>query len=428
MRAVELFCGSGGMSFGLAQAGIKIVQAYDNSKVAVENYNHNVGSHADEADLSDLLGVIPAIMQLAPDIVCGGPPCQDYSNAGKKLEGKNARLTLAYATIIAAVRPQWFLMENVVPALGSENWAQAKTILSRAGYGISETRIDCSWYGVPQARRRAIVIGRLGERDHFIAAAVHAARSDEQMTPRRYFSRTEGRNKDFPFPVSHRYQDFQLVLKGHLYSRPFRDGRGVRSIDEPATTVTRTSSERPTKRYLSRPHKGDQIPADETAVLSVRQIQELQGLPADWTWVKGTKSEIMQMIANGVPAPTAKVIGQVILARHRGKSMPEVEGQFFHWLVRGRHRSQPTARNIKSSLVRARRMLCGRTYANAALEIADLEASAGFDALSKGTKSDLRRALLLYRDFQDRKDRPANQEVAEPQPDHMIDLAAFMGG
>jgi DNA (cytosine-5)-methyltransferase 1 len=425
LKAVELFCGSGGMSFGLAQAGLKVVKAFDNSKAAVANYNHNVGGHAEEADLSDLLAVVPAIIELAPDIICGGPPCQDYSNAGKKQEGNNARLTLAYAMIVAAVRPQWFLMENVVPALGSENWKRARAILSRAGYGISETRIDCSWYGVPQARRRAIVIGRLGERDGFIDAAVHAARSEQRMTPRRYFGLTSGRSA-FPFPSSYRYQDFQLVLKGHLYSRPFRDGRGVRSIDEPATTVTHTSSERPTRRYLSNPHRKDAIPADETAVLNVRQIQELQGLPADWKWVKGNKSEIMQMIANGVPAPTAKIIGQVIIARHQGKMMPEIEGRFLQWLVRGRRRSLATARNFRSYLGRARRILKGRTYAIAEMELAALEAMPEFQALGKGTRSDLRQALLLYREYQDRNNLRADQVGAESQPERTIDLAALM--
>lgn len=105
------------------------------------------------------------------------------------------------------------------------------------------------------------------------------------------------------------------------------------------------------------------------------------------------------MIANAVPAPLAKAIGEIILVRQAGQTVPAIEGRFLDWLERSGHR-RTIARNIKSSAMRARRLLGGRTYADLARELADLDAVAGFASLPKNTRSDLRRALLLLAEFE----------------------------
>jgi DNA (cytosine-5)-methyltransferase 1 len=388
MRAVELFCGAGGMSRGLLDAGFEIALAYDAWAVAVETYRQNVGLHVRQVDLSNLLPVIPEIAKLRPDLICGGPPCQDYSLAGRRTEGTNANLTLAFAIIVASVRPAWFWMENVIPAARSAAWAEARAILERAGYGISESRIDASYYSVAQSRRRLMVIGRLGERDSFLESAVASAASSRPMTLRQLFAQPD---------------DAPLIENGFIYSRPVRAGRGVRSIDESFPTVTRTSWERPTPRYLSAPHPKDPVKATDTAVLSMAHLSRIQGFASDWQWEIGTKRDRLQMIANAVPPPAAKVIGEVILARHRGESLPLIEGRFLDWLV-FRGKSRASARNVKSHLNRARRILNGRTFADAALEVLAIEATPSFEELPKGTKSDLRQALRLYAEFKVEKD------------------------
>ena len=63
-------------------------------------YRRNVGPHAWEADLKDIFRIGPMLSQLAPDIVCGGPPCQDYWPAGESVEGENAALTEAFAMLV----------------------------------------------------------------------------------------------------------------------------------------------------------------------------------------------------------------------------------------------------------------------------------------------------------------------------------------
>jgi DNA (cytosine-5)-methyltransferase 1 len=117
------------------------------------------------------------------------------------------------------------------------------------------------------------------------------------------------------------------------------------------------------------------------------------------------------MIANAVPAPVAKAIGEVILARHHGHTVPAIEGRFLDWLS-GCGRNRATARNIKSSVNRARRLLGGRTFADIAMEIVALEAVADFDKLLKGTRSDLRQALRLHAEFLESKASRAKRRRA----------------
>ncbi len=84
MDAVDLFCGVGGLSLGLQEAGINVKAALDNWDAAVDVYNRNVGPHAQTLDLSDPANAIDLITPLQPDLIAGGPPCQDFSSAGDR--------------------------------------------------------------------------------------------------------------------------------------------------------------------------------------------------------------------------------------------------------------------------------------------------------------------------------------------------------
>jgi DNA (cytosine-5)-methyltransferase 1 len=452
MRVVELFSGAGGMSLGLKRAGFEIVRAYDAWPVAVDNYNRNIGDHAVVADLKDLLSTVPDILKLAPEMICGGPPCQDYSSAGNRTEANNARLTLAFALIVATVRPQWFMMENVIGCAKSATWAEARAVLKRAGYGITENKINASRYGVAQSRRRLFVIGRIGERDDFLASSVAAAASAHPMTLRDLFGATVPAAIYFPAtsearrsvwssdepaptirersirPIPASYQphpdDAAIIQNGFVYSRPVRAGRGVRSIDEPFPTVTRTSWERPGPKYLSAPHPHDPIAASETAALSIAQASRIQGFPTWWQWHSSNQRDILQMIANAVPAPVATALGRVILDREAGRTAPAISGGFLQWLHK-RGRSKASARNVKASAGRARRLLRGCTFDNLALEIVALEGIPEFQGMRKATQSDLRQALRLLAEYQANRGQCRKKPLQDPdQPPARFEEAA----
>lgn len=426
MRAIELFCGAGGMSLGLRRAGFELVQAYDSWAPAVEAYRCNVGRHVWQRDLKDIFQISPVIAALQPDIIVGGPPCQDYSSAGGRVEGENAGLTRAFAMLVALGRPEWFVMENVRQAAKSKAWKDARAMLVSADYGLTEIALDASFYGVPQSRKRLFVIGRLGERDGFLASALAAAKSDRPMTVRdmlgegigdafyvhpRYKHKRGLWSVDDPaptvrtayrHPIPKGYEltaaDRDLLAKGAFFTRPFYTGRGVRTLDEPAPAIVRTTRERPRATYLSQPHPGDPVAVDQTAILTQEQVAKIQGFPVGWDWGAAKIRDIDQMIANAVPPPLAEAVGRVILARQAGQTIPAIEGRFFQWL-RKRGRSPQSARNLMSQVNRARRLLGGHTFQNLALEIAALESTEGFAALSKKRQSDLRSALRLQAEW-----------------------------
>ncbi|TAY24457.1 DNA cytosine methyltransferase [Rhizobium ruizarguesonis] len=433
MKVVELFCGAGGMSLGLKRAGFKIVAAYDSMTDAVETYRANLGDHVHQRDLSDLLSIIPEIVDLKPDLIAGGPPCQDFSVAGQRVEGKNARLTLAYAITITATRPEWFIMENVVQAARSRSWAEARDMLKKAGYGISECRVDFSYYNTPEARRRLIVVGRLGERDGFIEGAVADAATDVPKTVRRAFTQAMGEMPTFDNRWRPEY-NVNIIAKGHFYTRPLRAGRAVRSVDEPYATITRTSGEPPSAALKAKyePHPNDSAPLEDAAVTHRKFLSRIQGFPEGWEWRSNNKRRIMVMIANAVPPTAAEIIGKVILDRHTGRISPETGDRFMQWLVRGNQRSRATARNIKANLGRARYMLFGRTFESETLEIGALESAPGFEDLSKGTKSDLRQALRHYRAFEDARNGNGQERIPEAGVERRrprrIDLKELMQG
>ena len=103
-RILDIFCGCGGMSLGFQNAGFKIVGAFDNWKSAVDVYNKNFTCKACLADVYDLA---PEYLDaFSPDVIIGGPPCQDYSSAGKLNEsGGRAELTLKFSDLICKIMP-----------------------------------------------------------------------------------------------------------------------------------------------------------------------------------------------------------------------------------------------------------------------------------------------------------------------------------
>ena len=112
MRAVDIFSGCGGMSLGFEQAGIDVVAAFDNWKPAVDIYRANFDHPVFEKDLCDE-DTVEVIKAMKPDVIMGGPPCQDYSIAGKRKAGARANLTIRFAEIVCGVKPEWVVFENV---------------------------------------------------------------------------------------------------------------------------------------------------------------------------------------------------------------------------------------------------------------------------------------------------------------------------
>lgn len=399
MRVVELFAGIGGMGLGLQQAGMQILTGYENWDKAVDVWEHNAKTPAFSLDLANVAAAALHISAASPDLIAGGPPCQDFSEAGKGILGKNAAMTQAYAMIVAVVRPQWFIFENTRRAPLSLNYRQARAIWKRAGYGLTEVLLDASYYGVPQTRKRFFAIGRLGEIDGFLESALHAAASTKQSVVQSVLN-----PDNYP-------DDAEMIARTGYFVRPYTGGKGVHRLDKPAPTIIRTTTGKPNAAYRKNPHHTDHIKYEVAWQLTSHQAMRIQGFPADFQIVgprrlaKGKDSyadrDTMQLIANAVPPPLARAIGEVIMQRAGGYSIPALHPRFEEFLEKHSEKDYTRASisNVKSRVNRARRLLHGRTYSDIAMELAALEDTVDFATLDVRTKSDLRAALRLYHEF-----------------------------
>jgi len=170
--AISLFAGAGGCSLGFHQAGFDIRYASDIDADAVESYRRNFLTTPCEAmDIRELNAEV--VLQRARidvgelDILLGGPPCQGFSSAGIK-SGDDPRNSLLrhYVRLLERIRPKWFIMENVEGLLtnaGGLHIRDAADLFLHAGYSINVEKIYSQGFGVPQRRKRVLIVGnRLG--------------------------------------------------------------------------------------------------------------------------------------------------------------------------------------------------------------------------------------------------------------------------
>lgn len=291
MRTVDLFCGCGGMSLGFQNAGAEVLAAYDNWEPAINIYRDNFKHPVHSLDLNspEAIGHIKAYK---PEMIIGGPPCQDFSIAGNRNMGERANLTIRFATIVSEIRPTWFVMENVYNIERMPILPKAKKILKKAGYGITIRILNASHCGVPQARRRFFMIGLLGAKDDFLGRSLDLAQSKVQMTVRDYLG--DSLNTQFYY------------MHPRSYNR-----RGVFSIDEPSATIRGVN--RPIPQGYKK-HHGDKADPAEGGVreLTAKERSYIQTFPAGFVF-EGKKTDIEQAIGNAVPVKLAEFVARRII-------------------------------------------------------------------------------------------------------------------
>lgn len=296
MKTVDLFSGCGGLSLGLHSAGIKVLAAFDIWDAAIDCYRANFDHPIYKEDLSNSKTMVDIVRGFAPDMIAGGPPCQDFSHAGKRSEGNRADLTKAYATIVTSVRPTWFIMENVDRAQKSTAYEAARAIFKKAGYGLNERVLDASFCGVPQKRKRFFCIGKLGEKDGFLNSTIDISLSRTPMTIREYAGNS--------FGVDHYYRHPRNYCR-----------RAVFSIDEPSPTIRGVSRPVP-EGYKG--HAGDTADVAGVRCLTSAERALLQTFPPTFKFI-GVKTNIEQMIGNAVPVNLAAFVGRAITSYQPGR-------------------------------------------------------------------------------------------------------------
>lgn len=291
LKIIDLFSGCGGLSLGFQNAGFEILAAFDNWTPAINTYQANFHHDAIQLDLSDE-GVIEILSAYNPEMIIGGPPCQDFSSAGKRNEEtQRADLTIKFSEIVAAIKPKVFIMENVGRISVTNTLKKSKIIFQENGYGLSEVILNASLCGVPQARKRFFLIGILNEQDQVLEPCLHQNLS---TTPLSVFE----------------YLGHDLNIE-HYYRHPRNySRRAIFSIYESCPTIRGVNRPIP-KTYQF--HANDTI-TDLTKVRVLTAIERsyLQTFPKSFIFPMNNKTDLEQMIGNAVPVKLAEYVAKAV--------------------------------------------------------------------------------------------------------------------
>lgn len=333
--SIDLFAGAGGLSIGFRDAGIKSVYAVEYDKHAAKTFELNFPDA--KVSCADVRSVDFSKYRGRVDIVCGGPPCQPFSSGGLRNAADDARDMIP--TFIEAVRnisPRAFLMENVNGLTVGERRIYLDSVLEKLqglGYNITWRVVNAADYGVPQIRKRLIVVGvregvfefpepthgPQGALPHVSAGEVLATITSKTVNSAKV---TYARNPDLrPNPYH-----------GQLYNG---GGRPI-DLEQPAPTILASAGGNKTHfidvgglvvtyhGHLARggaPQIGE-LP--EARRLTVEESAALQTFPADMTF-SGPQSSQYRQIGNAVPPQLGYVLGVQLISHlneHKTKTSP----------------------------------------------------------------------------------------------------------
>jgi DNA (cytosine-5)-methyltransferase 1 len=324
---IDLFCGAGGMSRGFVDAGYVPVFAVDIDPWAVATYVENFGPHA-VCQSIERIEFFPSA-----DVVIGGPPCQGFSLLGKKLsDDPRNRLWQHYLRALEQVQPSAFVMENVPQLLGSEEYRLFREAAQDLGYRIEGRILNAADFGVPQTRKRAIVIGTSRAEPAFptgnprppmtVADAIAGVPPVPTFDGRRFPPATEVKTMhQLHFsrsPTPYSLERYRAIPEGgnrwDLYrARPdLTPGCWIRKTKGGTDLMGRLWRDRPAftiRTEFFKPEKGRYLHPTEDRPITHLEAALLQTFPMDFRWV-GSKIEIAKQIGNAVPPRLAEALGR----------------------------------------------------------------------------------------------------------------------
>ena len=293
VRVADLFCGPGGMSLGFNDI-FDVTLAIDWKPDPCKTYRYNIGGVVKQQDIRDLSGCqrdFDGIMG-----VMAGPPCKPFSRLNLRKDPNDPRRNLwkPFMQVVEEVKPHFLLMENV-PTIDNDIKRAILREAKRLGYIVSHTILDSSRYGVPQKRKRWIVVGT---RKPF---AFPEPRPSITATVRTAFNQIQ-ENKGFGNTRPETIKRFSKVPVGKWVATSrgrFRNAIRL-AWDTPSPTIVNI-----TKIYMIHPSENRIITETEAAVL--------QDFPAHY-WFAGNRTSRSQQIADAAPASLMKAIAEQLHA------------------------------------------------------------------------------------------------------------------
>ncbi len=319
--AIDLFAGAGGLSTGLRKAGFSVVAAVEIDPTSAASYRAN--HPATPILLNDVRRITgPQLLQRGGlhrgqlTILTGCPPCQGFSTLATKRKGARKEdprddLIFEVLRLARSLRPQFVLIENVPGLAQDDRYDRFERGLERAGYNVKWKVLDASDFGVPQRRKRLLVVAsRTGpaSEDWFSSdckmATVRGAignlpkagssgdalhdlpekRSPEVLERIRSIPCDGGSQRDLPL---------HLRLRCHVESDGYSDVYGRVSWDDVAPTIT---------SGCHNPSRGRFLHPEEHRALTLRESALLQGFPHDYVFdLSRGKEHVAWQIGNAFP-------------------------------------------------------------------------------------------------------------------------------
>lgn len=347
---ISLFSGAMGLDIGLEKAGLNITigQDFDTNCVATMRANGHKVLCGDIRDINpeDLLNQV-GMIRGEPFLICGGPPCQPFSTAGKRLGLNDPRgsLFMDFIRMIDYIRPRFFIMENVKGIMSTPlkhvsteecNKSRPKqyretvldVILSefhKLGYKTVYGILDSVNYGVSQFRERFVLIGSRDNEDVFLPIPTHFQMHQDSayrwQTLRDTIKDLEydcGECATFSkerleflslVPEGGNWRDLPANLKKKAMGGAYESGGGKvgfyrrLSYNQPSPTLVTS----PIQKATMMCHPTQDRP------LSIREYARIQQFPDDWIFM-GTSAAKYRQIGNAVPVGLAVALGKAVLA------------------------------------------------------------------------------------------------------------------
>lgn len=344
-RVIDLFAGVGGLSLGFEKKGFDVVLAneYDASIAASYIANHKntkmIVGDITSLDLEDTFGKLAGTI----DVVIGGPPCQGFSQKGqrKTIHDERNFLFKYYVSVVELVNPKYFVMENVPNLLTAEGGYfrhEIEELFNKLGYSLEYGVLNASDYGVPQNRRRAVIIGKLdGDAPKLPVPKRNDVTIWDAISDLAYLESGEGsEEQEYKYPAESDYEKMLRKDSSKLFNHratkhsplalerlaliPPNAGREVlpeehltKSIysgtwtrmkkDEISVTIT-TRFDTPSSGKFTHPFLNRAI--------TVREAARIQSFPDNFHFV-GNKGSQMKQVGNAVPPLLAAAIAEVIM-------------------------------------------------------------------------------------------------------------------
>ncbi len=326
LTLMDLFSGAGGFTLGFAQAGFVPIFSVEIDKDAASTYEMNFGPHCRKDDINDIKTFPDA------DVIIGGPPCQGFSNLGSHIPNDpRNQLWRHYIRAVKDARPLVFVVENVPPLLKSEEGQELMRQARKLGYRVEGRVLNSADYGVPQIRKRTIIIGsRMSfinfpepthanpeKRDSLARhrldwttvrqaigdlpleptnTSLHLGRNPTLMSLERYRHIPPGGNR-WNLPVELMPECWKKKTKGGT------DLFGRLQWDEPCVTI---------RTEFFKPEKGRYLHPEAHRPITHREAARIQGFPDGFAF-KGSKTEIARQIGNAIPVKLAHAIAKSVL-------------------------------------------------------------------------------------------------------------------